>query len=142
METFRGGGRGGRGGMVGLMIQQAMALMRKNLWIAIRNKRSTLLQFIAPFIFLFFLFAVIKSSRISYDSPDLRDPPPVISPSIPPCEIKFHIRRPCFDFVWSGNSSRTANLIVSRIMANNPGRPIPPSKVTILLFFILLIFIY
>ncbi|CAO2818609.1 unnamed protein product [Amaranthus hypochondriacus] len=126
METIRGGGKGG---MVGLMIQQVKALMRKNLWIAIRNKRSTLLQFVAPFIFFFFLFAVIKSSRISYDSPDMRDPPPLISPSIPPCEIKFHIRRPCFDFVWSGNSSRLANLIASRIMANNPGRPIPPSKV-------------
>uniref|UniRef100_A0A803M188 ABC transporter domain-containing protein n=1 Tax=Chenopodium quinoa TaxID=63459 RepID=A0A803M188_CHEQI len=121
MGTLRGG--------FPLMIQQVNALVRKNLWLAMRSKRSSLLQLVAPFIFLFFLFAVDKVSRYSPFEPEVRDPKAVVSPSIPPCETKFHIRRPCYDFVWSGDSSDKAQLIVSRIMANNPGRPIPSHKV-------------
>ncbi|XP_021761744.1 ABC transporter A family member 9-like [Chenopodium quinoa] len=124
MGTLRGG--------FPLMIQQVNALVRKNLWLAMRSKRSSLLQLVAPFIFLFFLFAVDKVSRYSPFEPEVRDPKAVVSPSIPPCETKFHIRRPCYDFVWSGDSSDKAQLIVSRIMANNPGRPIPSHKVKLL----------
>ncbi|KAL2935162.1 ABC transporter A family member 2 [Bienertia sinuspersici] len=112
-----------------LIIQQVKALLKKNLWIAMRSKRSSLLQLVAPFIFLFFLFVVDKSQRISSSLPEMRDPPVMIAPSIPECGTKFYIRRPCYDFVWSGNNSRYANEIVSRIMANNPGRPIPSFKV-------------
>ncbi|KAK4480244.1 hypothetical protein RD792_013308 [Penstemon davidsonii] len=56
------------------------------------------------------------------------DPKPIIDPPIPPCEDKFFIATPCFDFVWSGDGQRIDS-IVSRIMANNPGRSIPPHKV-------------
>ncbi|XP_056686464.1 ABC transporter A family member 2 isoform X2 [Spinacia oleracea] len=115
---------------VPLMIQQGNALVKKNLWLAMRSKYSSLLQLFAPFIFLLFLFAVDKSRRHPSTSPELRNPPVINTPSsIPPCETKFHIRRPCFDFVWSGNTSLKAHDIVSRIMANNPGRTIPPYKV-------------
>uniref|UniRef100_A0A803L940 ABC transporter domain-containing protein n=1 Tax=Chenopodium quinoa TaxID=63459 RepID=A0A803L940_CHEQI len=112
-----------------LMIQQVNALVKKNLWLAMRSKRSSFLQLVAPFIFLLFLFAVDKVSRYSPSEPEVRDPKAVVSPSIPPCETKFHIRRPCYDFVWSGDSSDKAQDIVSRIMASNPGRPIPSHKV-------------
>lgn len=52
-----------------------------------------------------------------------------MSPAIPRCEDKFFIRKPCFDFVWSGNSSARMRGIVSAIMHNNPGRVIPLEKV-------------
>lgn len=57
------------------------------------------------------------------------DPKPVTDLSIPPCEDMFFIKVPCYDFVWSGGGSHRIDSIVSRIMANNPGRPIPFDKV-------------
>nr|GMC75788.1 ABC transporter A family member 2-like [Ipomoea batatas] len=57
------------------------------------------------------------------------DPQPLVAPPIPQCEDKNLVKLPCFDFVWSGNDSRRINEIVTRIMANNPGRPIPSNKV-------------
>lgn len=53
----------------------------------------------------------------------------MISPPIPACEEKFFVKLPCFDFVWSGNESQRITTIVRAIMAKNPGRPIPDSKV-------------
>ena len=57
------------------------------------------------------------------------DPKPLVSSSILPCEDKLYVKLPCFDFAWSGNGSARIHSIVNRIMANNPGRPIPSSKV-------------
>ncbi|KAJ8428688.1 hypothetical protein Cgig2_032268 [Carnegiea gigantea] len=57
------------------------------------------------------------------------DPKPLVLPPVPPCEDKFFIKVPCYDFLYSGNSSSIVNQIVARIMGNNPGHPIPRSKV-------------
>ncbi|CAN1778842.1 ABC transporter A family member 2 [Linum perenne] len=59
----------------------------------------------------------------------IRNPATAVSPAIPPCEDKFFIRTPCFDFLWSGNDSVSIARIVRAIMANNPGRPISDVKV-------------
>ncbi|KAF2315981.1 hypothetical protein GH714_040776 [Hevea brasiliensis] len=68
-----------------------------------------------------------NSDTTAYKS--VLDPQPLVSPPIPPCEDKFYIKKPCFDFVWSGNYSDRLNRIVSSIMANNPGRVITSNKV-------------
>ncbi|XP_074316992.1 ABC transporter A family member 2-like [Silene latifolia] len=109
-----------------LLLQQWKGLTKKNMLMCLRNKRATLLQFLAPFITMFILYLVSKAASLSASQSDR---PLMVVQSIPPCETKFYVRQPCFDFVWSGNSSVKAIHIVSRIMANNPGRPIPSHKV-------------
>ncbi|XP_077245815.1 ABC transporter A family member 2-like [Tasmannia lanceolata] len=116
-----------------LFLQQFRALFKKNLLLSWRHKRSTTLQLFSSLFFIFLIFCIEKavnsrlSSTTSYDN--IFDPEALISPPIPPCEDKFLIRVPCFDFVWSGNSNARIGTIVRRIMANNPGRAIPSSKV-------------
>uniref|UniRef100_A0A803M190 ABC transporter domain-containing protein n=1 Tax=Chenopodium quinoa TaxID=63459 RepID=A0A803M190_CHEQI len=71
-------------------------------------------------------------NRANPENRDMPDPAykNLLQP-IPPCE-EFSVRKPCYDFVWSGESSdskRRIQRIIDAIMANNPGRPIPPSKV-------------
>lgn len=118
---------------VRLVAQQFTALLNKNLLLSWRNKKATLLQLFSPLIFIFLIFAVDKaiktqtSTSSTYKS--VKDPPAKPSPPITPCEDKFFIKKPCYDFVWSGDQNSKFQTIVQRIMNNNPGRPIPPSKV-------------
>ncbi|KAK4568284.1 hypothetical protein RGQ29_003887 [Quercus rubra] len=110
-----------------LLFQQYKALFKKNFLLARRNRKSTLVQLFASFIFVFLLFCIQKGSKRNYAK--VTDPKAAVSFPIPPCERKAHIRKPCFDFVWSGNGSATINSIVTAIMNNNPGRQIPLNKV-------------
>ncbi|XP_016475518.1 ABC transporter A family member 2 isoform X1 [Nicotiana tabacum] len=116
-----------------LLKQQYKALLKKNFIVAWRNKRATFLQLFSSLFLIFLLFIIQKaiearfSSSSSYEN--VRDPQPLVSPPIPPCEQKNFIRLPCYDFVWSGSQSPKIGQIASRIMANNPGRSIPTSKV-------------
>ncbi|ESW10199.1 hypothetical protein PHAVU_009G189400 [Phaseolus vulgaris] len=116
-----------------LVFQQFRALLKKNLLLSWRNKRATLLQLISPLIFIFLIFAIDKAIKAQTSTSSayktVTDPPSHPSPPITPCEDKFFIKLPCYDFVWSGDQSTTFQTIVTRIMNNNPGRPIPPSKV-------------
>lgn len=116
-----------------LFVQQFKALLRKNFLISLRNKKATFLQLFSSFFFIFFLFATRKSEEARVASStaykQVHDPPPLVSPPIPRCEDNFYIKKPCFDFVWSGDRSARIRRIVRSIMANNPGRPIPSSKV-------------
>lgn len=119
-----------------LLMQQIKALLRKNMWVAGRNKYALFQLFFLTFFFIFLMFALDKIGHaIATVDPtfrDLSDPPyNLLSEPIPPCE-EFSVIRPCYDFVWSGgpsNSNSRIQRIVDAIMANNPGRPIPPSKV-------------
>ncbi|KAK9119373.1 hypothetical protein Scep_017466 [Stephania cephalantha] len=116
-----------------LLIQQFKALLKKNWLLSWRNKRSTFLQLFSSLFFIFLIFCIQKaidkrlSTTTSYKN--VFDPEAMVSPPIPPCEDKFQVKLPCFDFVWSGNGSPRIRSVVSRIMANNPGRPIQSSKV-------------
>lgn len=116
-----------------LVLQQYTALLRKNALLSWRSKRATLLQVLSPLIFIFLIFAVDKAieaqTSTSSQYKSVKDPPSQPSPPIPPCEEKFFIKLPCYDFVWSGDSNPKFSTIVRRIMSNNPGRPIPASKV-------------
>ncbi|XP_059643934.1 ABC transporter A family member 2-like [Cornus florida] len=115
-----------------LLLQQFRALLTKNLLLSWRNKRSTFLQLFSSLFFIFLIFLIQKSTESRYASSssfgNVVDPKPLVSPPIPPCEDKHYVKLPCFDFVWSGNASSRIGTIVSRILANNPGRPIPSHK--------------
>ncbi|KAF3783029.1 ATP-binding cassette sub-family A member 3 [Nymphaea thermarum] len=116
-----------------LFMQQFTALLKKNFLLSWRKKRATSLVLMSSFIFMFIIFCSEEAyrSRLSsttyYDN--ALDPPPLVSPPIPPCEEKITIKLPCFDFAWSGNGSKRISAIVHSIMKNNPGRPIPSHKV-------------
>ncbi|KAK7304602.1 hypothetical protein VNO77_42485 [Canavalia gladiata] len=116
-----------------LVVQQFRALLTKNLLLSWRNKRATLLQLLSPLIFIFLIFAIDKAIKAqtstSTEYKRVTDPPIQPSPPITPCENKFFIKLPCYDFVWSGDQNPKFRTIVDRIMNNNPGRPIPSSKV-------------
>ncbi|KAK1311874.1 ABC transporter A family member 2 [Acorus calamus] len=116
-----------------LLHQQYSALTLKNLLLTWRHKRSAALQLLSSLFFLFLIFCIQKATQSRFSSTtrykNVVDPDPLVSPPIPPCEDKFFVRTPCIDFAWSGNASRRVGGIVSKIMVNNPGRPIPPEKV-------------
>ncbi|KAG7535104.1 ABC transporter-like [Arabidopsis thaliana x Arabidopsis arenosa] len=116
-----------------LFHQQFTALFKKNLLLSWRNKRATCLHLFSSFFFILLIFSIEESSKASELTStthrNVTDPKALVSLPIPPCEDKFFVRLPCFDFVWSGNQSRRVTDIVSAIMANNPGRPIPINKV-------------
>ncbi|XP_058181547.1 ABC transporter A family member 2-like isoform X1 [Rhododendron vialii] len=111
-----------------LLVQQFKALFLKNLILTWRSKGFTLAQLLSPLVFMSLLYVVEKSANPSEGKP-LYDPVALIAQPIPPCEEKFYTTLPCYDFIWSGNKSAKIASIVGQIMANNPGRSIPPSKV-------------
>ncbi|XP_062168317.1 ABC transporter A family member 2-like isoform X2 [Alnus glutinosa] len=116
-----------------LLWQQYAALLQKNLLLSWRNKTATFVQLFSSLFFIFLLFSIQKATEASYSTSmadsSVTDPKPLLLPPIPPCEDKFYTKLPCFDLLWSGNASAAARRIVTNIMANNPGRPIPESKV-------------
>lgn len=116
-----------------LLIQQYRALFKKNLLLAWRNLRSTILQLFSSLFFIFLIFCIQKAIEARYSTTtayeDVFNPDSLISPPIPPCEDKFYVKMPCFDFLWSGNNSARVAAIVNNIRANNPGREIPAEKV-------------
>ncbi|KAL1203812.1 ABC transporter A family member 9 [Cardamine amara subsp. amara] len=116
-----------------LFYQQFTALFRKNLLISWRNKGATCLHLFSSFFFILLIFCIEESMKASDITStahkNITDPKALVSFPIPPCEDKFFVRLPCYDFVWSGNQSLRVTNIVSAIMANNPGRPIPTTKV-------------
>ncbi|CAH8350693.1 unnamed protein product [Eruca vesicaria subsp. sativa] len=116
-----------------LLWQQYTALFWKNLLLSWRSKRAMFLQLFSSFFFILLIFCIQKIMEKSFDSSTahktVTDPTALISPPIPPCEDKFFVKLPCFDFVWSGNHTRRVRDIVDAIRANNPGRPIPVEKV-------------
>jgi hypothetical protein len=117
------------------MAQQYAALLRKNAIVTWRHRRSALVQLLSSLFFIFLIFCIDKAVRQRFDAAtaydNVRDPPPVTSLAlaIPPCEDKFFIKTPCYDFLWSGNASSRLASIATAIMANNPLRPIPSHKV-------------
>lgn len=118
-----------------LLKQQYKALLKKNYLVAWRNKTATCLQLVASLFFIFLLFLIQRAIEARFSSSssykNVPDPQPLVSPPIPPCEDKNFISLPCYDFVWSGSQSSKIEQIVRGIMANNPGRSIPSSKVCI-----------
>ncbi|KAI9174773.1 hypothetical protein LWI28_022515 [Acer negundo] len=112
-----------------LLLQQFIALFKKNFLLARKNKVSTFIQLFSSLFFIFLIFCIEKANNSTYRLESVKDPKPLVSPPIPPCEEKHFVKLPCYDFLWSGNDSSRAKKIVSAIMKNNPNRPIPENKV-------------
>ncbi|KAK2663995.1 hypothetical protein Ddye_002569 [Dipteronia dyeriana] len=116
-----------------LLWQQFKALWKKNLVLSWKNKRATFLQLFSSLFFIFLIYCIQEAVKARFSSSTdfktVRDPQPLLSIPIPPCEDKFFIKSPCYDFVWSGNQSTRVQRIVDNIMQNNPGRVIPSTKV-------------
>ncbi|OIW17017.1 hypothetical protein TanjilG_00177 [Lupinus angustifolius] len=99
-----------------LFLQQFKSLLKKNLLLSWRNKRATLLQILSPLFFIFLIFAIDRAIRANnlassiYKS--VKDPPAIPISAITPCEEKFFIKRPCYDFVWSGDDNPKFHTIV------------------------------
>lgn len=61
----------------------------------------------------------------------VRTPEPFLIPALPACETGYYIKKPCYDFVYAPNNLTSVNTIVGNLRAQNPGRPIPPEKVSL-----------
>uniref|UniRef100_A0ACD5X2C7 Uncharacterized protein n=1 Tax=Avena sativa TaxID=4498 RepID=A0ACD5X2C7_AVESA len=113
--------------------QQYRSLLRKNVTLAWRHRRSSALQLLSSLVFIFLIFCIDRAvrSRFSYTTAyqNVPDPKALVAPPIPPCEDKFFVKSPCYDFLWSGGGSARVAGLVDAIRANNPGRPIPSNKV-------------
>lgn len=107
---------------------QFKALMIKNLLLAWRNRASTFLQLFASFFFIFLIFAVNEALQAALSGhtefKNVFTPPPTTVPGISSCDNAFYVKPPCYDFLWSGNSSSIITSLVRNISGNNPGRPI------------------
>lgn len=115
-----------------VVVQQYRGLLKKKVLVSWRNKRATFLQVSSSLLFMFIMFGIQQAMEArSYSSSIINPKQPLLSPPIPPCDSKHHLHRPCFDFVWSGNDTATVRTIVAAIMANNPRRRIPSTKVFI-----------
>ncbi|KAK3226518.1 hypothetical protein Dsin_006380 [Dipteronia sinensis] len=116
-----------------LLWQQYRALWKKNLVLSWKNKRATFLQLFSSFFFILLIYCIQEAVNARFSSStefkSIRDPQALLSIPIPPCEDKFYIKFPCYDFVWSGNQSTRVQGIVNNILQNNPGRVIPSNKV-------------
>lgn len=116
-----------------LVTQQYKALLKKNILLSWRNKRSILLQLMSPIFFIFLIFAIDKAIKAQSSTTSafksITNPPLIPPPSIKPCEEKFFVHKPCYDFIWSGDDDPKFHTIVERIIKNNPGREIPVEKV-------------
>lgn len=116
------------------MWQQYVALLRKNAILTWRHKQSTSVQLLSSLFFIFLIFCTNKAVQQRFSTTtaynNVRDPEALSEfNAIPPCEDKFFVKTPCYDFFWSGNSSSRIASIVQSIMTNNPRRPIPSNKV-------------
>uniref|UniRef100_A0A8R7RD17 ABC transporter domain-containing protein n=1 Tax=Triticum urartu TaxID=4572 RepID=A0A8R7RD17_TRIUA len=113
--------------------QQYRSLLRKNAALAWRHRRSSALQLLSSLLFIFLIFCIDRAvrSRFSYTTAyqNVRDPKALVAPPIPPCEDKFFVKTPCYDFLWSGGGSARVSALVDAIRRNNPGRTIPAEKV-------------
>ncbi|CAI9112234.1 OLC1v1012651C1 [Oldenlandia corymbosa var. corymbosa] len=112
-----------------LLTQQFKALLKKNFLLSWRSKRATFPYLFSSLLFILLLFCIQKAIDAQSSSTTMNNFGQKTSPPIPPCEDKYYVVLPCFDFLWSGNESQIVSRIVQRIMDNNPGRPIPSSKV-------------
>ncbi|XP_057868704.2 ABC transporter A family member 11 [Cryptomeria japonica] len=117
----------------GLFRQQFAELMKKNALLSWRNKPALFLQLFSSFFFVFLVFCsqeAIKSRfKDSTSFKNVFDPENKVVEGIPKCEDGYFIKTPCYDFLWSGSNSSVISEIVTNIMARNPERPIPSSKV-------------
>ncbi|KAE8693904.1 hypothetical protein F3Y22_tig00110788pilonHSYRG00077 [Hibiscus syriacus] len=109
-------------GGIGLLGLQFKDLLKKNLM----NKRSTFIQLFSSLFFIFLLFGIDRATHAQNGNTttyeDIRDPKPLVAPAIPPCEDKYFVKLPCYNFVWSGNESRAVDRITNSTAMSRRGQ--------------------
>jgi len=109
-------------------------LTYKQVLVYARNSRATILRLLAPLFFMFLLWllniAVTSDNSEISAFVDTPTPETVSYNSIPACASDSFIRNdPCWDFIYSPNTSAVAQSIAEGMRLNNPGRLIDPTAV-------------
>jgi hypothetical protein len=112
---------------------QSTALIYKQLLVYGRNTRATILRLLAPLFFMLLLWLLniaIRSDNQAISAfEDNPNPKIDVVGPIPTCDDDSFIIQPCWDFVYSPNTSDIANSIAANMRAYNPGRPISEGSV-------------
>ncbi len=112
---------------------QFVALCAKQALVYWRNWLSTLLRVLSPLVFMFLLWMLDIAFRTDNQnlSAYLDNPSPAVDlpGPIPACGEDVFINDPCYDFLFSPNTSEVAREIVENIRLKNPGRAIPEGSV-------------
>eukprot|EP01026_Neomeris_dumetosa_P039658 TRINITY_DN3260_c0_g1_i6.p1 TRINITY_DN3260_c0_g1~~TRINITY_DN3260_c0_g1_i6.p1 ORF type:complete len:980 (-),score=135.90 TRINITY_DN3260_c0_g1_i6:302-3241(-) len=105
--------------------KQFYALFIKNVLIAIRNWKATVLRLLASFLFLFLVYildlAIQADNQNSTQFKSVKDPVPELVNHIPRCEDDLYHNqdKPCWDFLFSPNTSVIAQELVRNIRLGN-----------------------
>ena len=114
-------------------MDQFPALLRKQTLVYFRNIISTVMRILSPLFFMFLLWLLdlaFRSNNANISSyEDLKSPEVFQVGGVPSCADDVFIESPCWDFVYSPNTSEVANRIVDAMRKNNPGREIPRESV-------------
>ena len=92
-----------------------------------------MLRIFSPLFFMFLLWLLdlaFRSDNQNIPTFETNTNPRVFPVGgVPSCADDIFINDPCWDFLYSPNTSAVANEIVQNMMANNPGRPISADQV-------------
>ena len=112
---------------------QFLALCAKQTLVYSRNWLSTVLRIISPLFFMFLLWLLDIAFRTDNQNLPayLDNPSPAVDPAgpVPACADDLFINLPCYDFLYSPNTSAVARELVDNIRRNNYGREIAEEAV-------------
>jgi ABC-type multidrug transport system ATPase subunit len=112
---------------------QFLALCGKQALVYWRNWLSTLLRVLSPLMFMFLLWLLDIAFRTDNQNLpaylDNKSPAVVGAGGIPSCSEDLFIKSPCWDFLYSPNTSSVARDLVDGIRLNNPGGVIAEENV-------------
>lgn len=91
------------------------------------------MRLLAPLFFMLLLWLLdiaVRSDNAAVSSFD-NNPNPSVDPvdPIPSCSKDVFLKEPCYDFIFSPNTSEIARSIADSMRLNNPGREIPEENV-------------
>ena len=113
--------------------EQFIALCGKQALVYGRNIQATLLRVLSPLVFMFLLWLLDIAFRTDNQniSAFTENTNPTVYPAggVPSCADDMFINSPCWDFLYSPNTSAVAREIVDNMRKNNPSRPISEDSV-------------
>lgn len=114
-------------------IDQFIALCFKQMLVYGRNLQATLLRIFSPLLFMFLLWLLDLAFRTDNQNLpaylDNQSPEIIQAGGIPSCADDIYINPPCWDFLYSPNTSSVARELVDSIRLNNPGRQIDENSI-------------
>jgi len=113
--------------------EQFIALCGKQALVYGRNLQATLLRIFSPLVFMFLLWLLDIAFRTDNQNisafSENTDPTVYPAGGVPSCADDMFINSPCWDFLYSPNTSAVAREIVDNMRKNNPSRPISEDSV-------------